>query len=263
MLFRYGRWLILFSVLLSWCLPVSAASSMDVSKLKDKGDRSVEVKAKNRKPVPYKQTPVAATYQRERSSAWPANYSRKKSGYVGLALGGVSLKVKKKPELYESKVKKKFALGFFGGYHFNKYYTLGLSMYSLGQIDQIYDIEGENAWHGPADLTTVEVDNYFTYPILQGRLVPFLGLGLGVFRISGEGKKAEGDKKVYKYRSSSSTWQIMGGVDYGIVPSFDLGLELRHSRPTAKFSSRFTDGHKVKTTVNITSIVLAGKINFR
>ncbi len=255
----FSRYLVLVGIL-TWAVgDVYAAKSVDVSSAADQGSREVKIR-RSTTVRPQPNNPVMESPNTEVNNRY--QYSRRKKGYIGLALGGSSIKVKKKPHMYENKVKKKFMFGFFGGFHFNDYYRLELGLNSLGEIDQIYKVNDASYLHGPTNLMTYLVNTYFSYPCLKGRLFPFLGLGVGMFEISGDGKK-KGENKVYKYRSKSFAWQIMAGADYALPKGFELGLEIRHLRPSAKFSSDYDDGRKIKTTVNITSFALTGKFNFR
>lgn len=186
----------------------------------------------------------------------------RKAAYVGLHLGGSSMDVKQKANLYESKAAHRLAVRFSLGYRFSPYYRTEFAVAGLGSMQQIYTSDAHYKWSGKAYLSTLMVNNYLHYPLQNERLSPYIGLGLGVLRLMGEGKKPpeDNDQTTYKIRSSSFAYQLIGGIDVAIVKNVVAGLDVRYTQGKLKLSA--INAQKNTTLVGITEVSLGAKLFF-
>ena len=191
----------------------------------------------------------------------------RKAGYWGIHLGGSFVGIEKQGKLYNTKVNNRTAIRLSFGYRFSPAYRMEFAVASLGSIKQIYTaryipaLNKTEAWSGKANFGTLMVNNYVHYPLYNERISPYLGLGLGVLRLIGEGKKENADDdSIYKLRSYAFAYQLMGGMDVAVMRNIVVGIDVRHTQGKLKLSS--ADANKLATKVSVTEVTLGGKFFF-
>jgi len=193
-------------------------------------------------------------------------YFPRRSWFLGIDVGSADVDVEKNANLHTTKVSDHTVLQLNWGYRFSPYYRLGLSLANIGKIDQVVYADSIYYGHLLADITSIMLNNYFSWPFPRHneRFSPYIGLGIGTFGVDGEGKKDPDneDDPVYSTKSRKFTWQFIAGFDVRVYRQVVVGIDIRHMQATLKLSA-LASTDKIDAEMSATTYALGVKYYFK